>query len=68
MKRDIDDLKDLPFACIFIDECHSAKSPQSKMFETLHSFACTVRFGMTVRPPPAFSSSAMLRSDGSLSL
>ncbi|EJD42961.1 hypothetical protein AURDEDRAFT_167909 [Auricularia subglabra TFB-10046 SS5] len=47
MKRDIDDLKDLPFACIFIDECHSAKSPQSKMFETLHSFACTVRFGMT---------------------
>ncbi|KZV81484.1 hypothetical protein EXIGLDRAFT_628433 [Exidia glandulosa HHB12029] len=47
LKRDIALLQSLPFGCIFVDECHSAKNPASRMVEALHSFDCLVRFGMT---------------------
>jgi hypothetical protein len=48
MRGDIDLLQDLPFDCIFVDECHIAKEVQSKTYQALKSFACTTRFGMTV--------------------
>jgi len=47
MRADIELLQELPFSCIFVDECHNAKEITSKTYQSLKSFACTVRFGMT---------------------
>lgn len=43
----IEELKDLPFACIFVDEAHKLKNPATKLTKSMHLFKCKARFAMT---------------------
>ncbi|KAH7092834.1 P-loop containing nucleoside triphosphate hydrolase protein [Auriculariales sp. MPI-PUGE-AT-0066] len=47
MRSDISKIQDLPFSCIFVDECHNAKETTSQTYQCLKSFRCQIRFGMT---------------------
>ncbi|KAF8183787.1 P-loop containing nucleoside triphosphate hydrolase protein [Mycena galopus ATCC 62051] len=46
-RRDIDDLMDLPWSCIFVDEVHTVKNPKSKTSVAFNEFQCIRRFGLT---------------------
>ncbi|KAJ7260962.1 P-loop containing nucleoside triphosphate hydrolase protein [Mycena haematopus] len=46
-RRDIDDLMDLAWSCIFVDEVHTVKNPSSKTSIAYDDFECVRRFGLT---------------------
>ncbi|KAK9899632.1 hypothetical protein P389DRAFT_164661 [Cystobasidium minutum MCA 4210] len=46
-RNHIEDLMDLDFSCIFVDEVHKVKNPSSRTSKALQLFACKVRFGLT---------------------
>lgn len=43
----IDHLRDLPWSCIFADEAHKFKNPDSQMTINMNKFDCKVRFGLS---------------------
>lgn len=47
MRKNILDLCDLDFSCIFVDEAHRVKNPTSQTTIAFHKFACKTRFGLT---------------------
>lgn len=46
-RADIDDLRDLAWSCIIIDEVHRVKNPKSATTRKLNLFDCPVRLGLT---------------------
>jgi DNA excision repair protein ERCC-6-like 2 len=45
--KDIEDLHDLCWSVIIMDEAHRLKNDSSKSSEAFHKFHCPVRFGLT---------------------
>ena len=43
----IDQLNNLDFTCIFIDEAHKLKNPGSQMTRAMNTFSCRARFALT---------------------
>ncbi|KAJ2911902.1 hypothetical protein MD484_g8516, partial [Candolleomyces efflorescens] len=46
-RRDIEDLCDLAWTCVIVDEVHRVKNESSKITNAFHQFACPRRFGLT---------------------
>ncbi|CAO1626820.1 unnamed protein product [Sympodiomycopsis kandeliae] len=46
-REHIDSLWDLPWSCIFADEAHKFKNPDSAMTEAMNAFQCQVRFALS---------------------
>ncbi|KAF7373355.1 DNA excision repair protein ERCC-6-like 2 [Mycena sanguinolenta] len=46
-RQDIEDLMDLDWSCIFVDEVHTVKNPASKTSLAYNAFECLCRFGLT---------------------
>ncbi|KAG6856842.1 hypothetical protein H0H87_012900 [Tephrocybe sp. NHM501043] len=46
-RREIETLDSLPWTCVFVDEVHRVKNPNSKITRSFHQFACERRFGLT---------------------
>jgi SNF2 family DNA or RNA helicase len=43
----IEQLRDLDFSCVLIDEAHKLKNPASQMTQAMQTFLCKVRFALT---------------------
>ncbi|KAJ7079572.1 RAD26-like SNF2 family DNA-dependent ATPase [Mycena belliarum] len=46
-RRDIEDLEDLSWSCVIVDEVHTVKNPASKTSKAYNSFECLRRIGLT---------------------
>ncbi|KAK7055149.1 DNA excision repair protein ERCC-6-like 2 [Favolaschia claudopus] len=46
-RRDIVELQDLAWSCVFVDEVHTVKNPKSKTSRAFNEFECIRRFGLT---------------------
>ncbi|KAJ6476254.1 RAD26-like SNF2 family DNA-dependent ATPase [Mycena sanguinolenta] len=46
-RKDIKDLMDLDWSCVFVDEVHTVKNPNSETTLAYHEFECLCRFGLT---------------------
>jgi SNF2 family DNA or RNA helicase len=46
-RRDIENLCDLAWTCVIVDEVHRVKNESSKITNAFHQFACPRRFGLT---------------------
>ncbi|KAJ7353609.1 RAD26-like SNF2 family DNA-dependent ATPase [Mycena albidolilacea] len=46
-RRDIEELQDLAWTCVFVDEVHTVKNPKSKTSQAYNEFQCIRRFGLT---------------------
>ena len=46
-RKHIEDICDLDFSTIIVDECHKVKNPDAEITKAFNQFVCQRRFGLT---------------------